>query len=759
MKNNTPSFKSLLALAGLMMVLMFLPISKSKASHLMGGDLIYKYLFANTYLVTYNVYRDCSGIEIGANDAVLVIRLDTCGTQAFSQTMNYVGIRTGAPYCAQIGSPCSQAGRPNYQVYSFELEVNFNSFPNNVGGVPIPRRYDKWALSVSINARPTTRNLTNANNLYSRALLNNLQYTDDLGIVTSPNNNSPRFNTVDDPVPVVCLGQEYTFSFNTIEEDGDSLAYEFAESMEGCDNPVAYRALDVPVSVNGGSYNALPFTFRNPLPSFTLINIPQLGGGLALPTAFLDNNTGAVTFTPIVYDPNPNSALGRNKYVMAIRIREYRRFGNQVVQVGYIQRDVYVIIQDCGGNLYPGRPNTTVPPQTNSTVTQDTVTRIAAQTCNYTVATIDFRDPNPTDSLSVTFPNGLGLAGTQEGGPVVDTVLTGNNTARPRLKIVIRPDKSMAGKTYNFVVRVSDNGCPITGIQNRQITIKVVDNNLAVALNAVGLDRDTVCRGTPIKITASTKRPDSLELAPAVYKYKWDPAPGLDPSQDTSRTIFVNPPKTTKYKVRVSSSLFTDCEDTASILVRVRDSLSASFDALYLANSNFGPLSTPIEVNFKNTSTPRDEVDSTRWWIYQVEGSGNTTTLIGLDSTSTYERGTWLVENGGKYKIRLKIWTKAFGRYICPSTYEQDLVFQGLMLPNVVTPGSSDDRNDVFVTQGFESVFGMRLYNRWGQLVRDYETYNNDFDAKNLEPGTYFYHLIPKIQGAEVRTGWLEILK
>jgi len=46
-----------------------------------------------------------------------------------------------------------------------------------------------------------------------------------------------------------------------------------------------------------------------------------------------------------------------------------------------------------------------------------------------------------------------------------------------------------------------------------------------------------------------------------------------------------------------------------------------------------------------------------------------------------------------------------------------------------------------------------------GQLVRDYETYNNDFDTKNLEPGNYFYHLIPKIQGAEVKTGWIEVLK
>ncbi|WP_414524142.1 hypothetical protein, partial [Umezakia ovalisporum] len=103
MKSNTPNLKNLLALTGLSLMLLLVPFGKLRASHLMGGDLTYKYLFANTYLVTYNVYRDCSGIEIGTGDAVLVIRMDTCGTQVFSQPMNYIGIRTGAPYCAQIG--------------------------------------------------------------------------------------------------------------------------------------------------------------------------------------------------------------------------------------------------------------------------------------------------------------------------------------------------------------------------------------------------------------------------------------------------------------------------------------------------------------------------------------------------------------------------------------------------------------------------------------------------------------------------------
>lgn len=68
-----------------------------------------------------------------------------------------------------------------------------------------------------------------------------------------------------------------------------------------------------------------------------------------------------------------------------------------------------------------------------------------------------------------------------------------------------------------------------------------------------------------------------------------------------------------------------------------------------------------------------------------------------------------------------------------------------LDIPNVVTP-NDDDVNDVFVINGLENfiVFGdvdFKVFNRWGGLVYEDADYQNDWAAKDIEAGTYYYVL------------------
>jgi hypothetical protein len=60
--------------------------------------------------------------------------------------------------------------------------------------------------------------------------------------------------------------------------------------------------------------------------------------------------------------------------------------------------------------------------------------------------------------------------------------------------------------------------------------------------------------------------------------------------------------------------------------------------------------------------------------------------------------------------------------------------------------------------QSVSDVTALKVYNRWGELVRDYQTYNNDFDGTGLQSGIYFFILESKI-GLPTQKGWLEIMK
>ncbi|WP_083937817.1 T9SS type B sorting domain-containing protein [Hymenobacter aerophilus] len=78
-------------------------------------------------------------------------------------------------------------------------------------------------------------------------------------------------------------------------------------------------------------------------------------------------------------------------------------------------------------------------------------------------------------------------------------------------------------------------------------------------------------------------------------------------------------------------------------------------------------------------------------------------------------------------------------------------------IPNIITP-NGDGKNDVFRIVGLPvGPWQLRIYSRWGKQVYINENYQQDWNAKELPAGNYFYHLQHHTQPS-IR-GWLQVTR
>jgi uncharacterized repeat protein (TIGR01451 family)/gliding motility-associated-like protein len=84
-------------------------------------------------------------------------------------------------------------------------------------------------------------------------------------------------------------------------------------------------------------------------------------------------------------------------------------------------------------------------------------------------------------------------------------------------------------------------------------------------------------------------------------------------------------------------------------------------------------------------------------------------------------------------------------------------------VPNVITPGDRDNKNDEFVIKGIERFAASRLviFNRWGNHVFEADNYQNNWDAQGLTAGSYFYVLELTDSNGKTQTfkGWVQVIK
>jgi gliding motility-associated-like protein len=142
-------------------------------------------------------------------------------------------------------------------------------------------------------------------------------------------NNTPLL--LNPPIDDACVGVAYLHNPGAYDPDGDSLSYEFVIPKQNQDVPVVnYR---FPHDHDNAVYNA-----QN------------------------EDQTGPATFTidPITGDVRWDAPGGEGEYNFAFIVREWRKIEGEWFTMGYVTRDMQVIVQDCDNE----RPELIIPPDT-----------------------------------------------------------------------------------------------------------------------------------------------------------------------------------------------------------------------------------------------------------------------------------------------------------------------------------------------------------------------------------------------------------
>ena len=261
----------------------------SKASHVAGGDIQYTCIGQDSFLITANFFRDCSGIN--APNTITATLSSTCG-QNFTQVLTLVnpgGTEVSQLCAAEIGnSECNGGSLPGMEQYIYE------------GIVVLTPPCNTWTISYSVNARNPSVNVPNSQslNFYVEATLNSQN---------APCNNSPTFTA--QPIPYVCAGQNVDYSYGVTELDGDSLHFFIDAGGSAQNTPLTYGA---------------GFSVTAPIPGITI-----------------DPATGQLNFLV----PNTNG-----NYIVVVCVEEYDPATGLLL--GSVCRDIQFIVQTCN-NIQP----------------------------------------------------------------------------------------------------------------------------------------------------------------------------------------------------------------------------------------------------------------------------------------------------------------------------------------------------------------------------------------------------------------------
>jgi hypothetical protein len=297
----------------------FLIHSNSFANHITGGEITYRAIPSspNQYIITYKLYRDCSGISFcgcppgpvspscvlnltvtGADGVCLGTNFGTFPLNIVPANSTYDVIQlcsTSKTICSNCGTRTPGSFAPGIEVYTFQGIINLSGVPPscclvNVGFGDCCR-----------NNNNTTLVNPGALNYYVGAVINRC-------ITTT--NHSPTFNNP--PEIVIRQGYDQLIDLSATDPDGDSLSYQFIASKISALTNAPYLA---PYSAT------VPFPYLG-FPSFAPPLIPPLG-------LHLNPITGQLRFRTV------------NTWVsnLAIEVKQWRRINGVMTYAGSIVRD------------------------------------------------------------------------------------------------------------------------------------------------------------------------------------------------------------------------------------------------------------------------------------------------------------------------------------------------------------------------------------------------------------------------------------
>ena len=465
------------------------------ASHLLGGEIIWKCKPNGKYQFTLVVYRDCGGITISTTPQTLA------NNAGVGITCNYVSTTDVVPACYTGTTSCSGAtsGQGRMQKYVFRSgDITLTGTPP-AGG---------WYFTWNSCCRPGTISNGPSNQGY---LLRAVMFpytppgsTSPLSAGTTGNptcfDSSPNF--LEDPQVISCTNVDVIYNNLGYDPDLDSLYYDWASPLQGSSWPGSS------VTFSSG------YSATSPLPS-----------GSGSTPASIDGTTGEINFS---------SALA-GSWATCVKIEEWR-CGQKV---GEVFRDIPIVTLGCTPptglcssafvDVEPTMALTPDPSQANPTILSP-VTNVGGDTIYYYTDaypgdTIKFRisssDPYPnpncsSQNIKFSASGGNLSSASNYGNPnsclfnppcaTITSLNTGGAFTYPGINDVqfewhidcnhLFYQEYQCGdlkSEYSFYLRMQDDQCPLNRFTYKKIVVEVLNYMPRnVSVDSVCISQDPV---------------------------------------------------------------------------------------------------------------------------------------------------------------------------------------------------------------------------------------------------------------------------
>lgn len=292
----------------LILVLLFCTNFSAKATHIVGGGFDIVWLHDSTYELHLRVLRDCLNGQAAFNDPLYLGTFDlSTDTRIEVISMNLKSV-TGLNY---LSTKCSGTAPPNcveVGYYTKTITLSPRLYNNNAG------YYFSWERCCR------NKIIQNIDNPESAGMTFYMEIPPPKLI----HNSTPKWNN--NPKTLLCNSNPFTYNFDFVDPDGDSLVYTLVNPLQGNQ--------DTQFPDNNGNPKSAPYPSVTWASGFD--NAHQITGA---PPLTINSRTGQITVTPNV----------TGVFVSSIRVEEYR-FGKKL---GEVRLELQYTIIDCLNDPFP----------------------------------------------------------------------------------------------------------------------------------------------------------------------------------------------------------------------------------------------------------------------------------------------------------------------------------------------------------------------------------------------------------------------
>lgn len=297
------------------------------ASHMMGGDISYKWLGGKKYEFTFRIFRDCRGIAIdtliinayGLNNGTANVSMPLRATRISITDINLMCNDTLTKPCNPQNTQANEGVEEHVFISIIDLDSSKYSPLLGNGNCQI-------YISMEMCCRNGAITTISPGNFYIEATLN----VCNSGFA----NSSPTFFSP---------GSLYAYCNNPFRSnfgaydliDNDSLVFELANPLNG------YKSNEI---YTGNFTKNIPLTPYCP-PNPGVLNCRALPNAKPPRGFYFDSKTGDIVFTPSKCD---------EVSVVSIKITEYRKINGTWQNLGYVIRDVQFASKQ--GSMYNEPP-------------------------------------------------------------------------------------------------------------------------------------------------------------------------------------------------------------------------------------------------------------------------------------------------------------------------------------------------------------------------------------------------------------------